>query len=186
MNKENIKYLPQCKECEGLLTFTINPLNFTLTAKCELDNNHIYNNIFFKTFERFYLKEKEIYICSKCFVNLDNAEIIKCEICKCIYCCNCYSQDIQINGHKDITYIKNNNICYKHISTFLGYCFTCKENLCIKCIKKDNTHIDHKTKTFIEEIPSLKEVENLNWNFQKKLMFNNNIIIKIDEWKKKL
>ena len=187
MNKNGNKiFLPQCKECEGLLSFTINPLNFTLKAECEFNKKHKYNNIFFKTFERFYLKEEEIFICSKCFMNLDNTEIIKCEICNCIYCCKCYSKDAQINGHKDISYIKNKYNCYKHFSNFVGYCFNCKENLCINCIKKDTTHMDHETKIFIGEIPNLKEVENLNKNFQKKLMYNNNIIIKIDEWKGKL
>ena len=183
---ENKIFLPKCKECEGFLSFTINPLNFTLNAECELNKKHIYNNIFFKTFERFYLKEKEENICSKCFKNLENTEIIKCEICNCIYCCKCYITDVQINGHKEITYIKNKNNCNKHFSNFIGYCFNCKENICINCIKKDDSHINHKTEIFIEEIPSLKDVDNLNQNFQKKKVYNDNIIKKIDEWKAKI
>ena len=183
---ENKIFLPKCKECEGFLTFTINPLNFTLNAECEFNKNHTYKNIFFKTFERFYLKEKEEYICSNCFKNLENTEIIKCEICNCIYCCKCYINDVQINGHKDITYIKNKNICNKHFSNFVGYCLNCKENICINCIKKDDTHINHKTEMFIEEIPNLKDVDNLNQNLLKKKIFYDNIIIKIDEWKTKI
>ena len=183
---ENKIFLPKCKECEGFLAFTINPLNFTINAECEINKKHSYKNIFFKTFERFYLKEKEKFICSKCFKNLENTEIIKCEICNCIYCCQCYISDIQINGHKDITYIKNKNSCNKHFSSFIGYCFNCKENICINCIKKDDAHINHRTKIFIEEIPNLKDIENLNQNLQKKKLYNNNIISKIDEWKIKI
>ena len=37
---ENKIFLPKCKECEGFLTFTINPLNFTLNAECELNKKH--------------------------------------------------------------------------------------------------------------------------------------------------
>jgi len=180
---ENKIYLPKCKECDGLLSFTINPLNFTLNAECEFNEKHIYKNIFFKTFERFYLKEQEKYICSKCFLNLENAEIIKCEICNCIYCCRCYIDDVKLNCHKDIIYIKNKNNCNKHFSNFIGSCFTCKANVCINCIKKDDAHKNHKTEIFLGTIPEFDEVEKLNQNFQNKIIYNNNIISKIDKWK---
>ena len=58
-------YYPICKidNCGGVLKFKINKNNFSLNYKCEKNEKHIGKNIYFKTFERFYLKEIEIDKC---------------------------------------------------------------------------------------------------------------------------
>ena len=83
-------FIPSCKECNGYINFTINPFNFSVEYKCEKNDSHNKRHIYFKTFERFYLKEKDLLTCSKCRLSLENSQYINCEICKQIYCVNCY------------------------------------------------------------------------------------------------
>ena len=107
-------YIPTCKICDGLLNITINPLNFSVNYECEFNNKHCNSDIYFKTFERFYLKGREIIKCTKCNLNLENSKLYKCQSCKCVYCCKCCFEDIRINNHKNIIYEKNINKCIKH------------------------------------------------------------------------
>ena len=61
-------YYPSCKNnnCDGVANISINKNNFSLDYECEKDKTHKRKNIYFKTFERFYLKESDIDKCMKC------------------------------------------------------------------------------------------------------------------------
>ena len=178
--------LPSCQKCNGLLNITINPLNFSIEYECEFDKQHHNTNIFFKTFERFYLKEKEILKCSKCNLNLENSELFKCEICKCIYCCTCSIEDIKKNGHEKELYKYQIKKCMKHNMSFNTYCLSCKKNLCLYCIKEENIHENHEIKNYIEIMPSSNNIKNLKSKIKEKLKYVNILIEKIDKWKKEI
>jgi hypothetical protein len=186
-NKKSIQkfYLPSCQKCNGLLNISINPLNFSISYVCEKDNKHCNKDIFFKTFERFYLKEKEIYKCSKCDLNLDNCELYKCETCKLIYCGKCCIEDIRDNNHKMI-FENNNRKCKSHNLNFNYYCLNCKENICAFCIKDNNFHFTHKKINYIDISPSNQDIKSLINKIQEKIKNNNNIMEKIDVWKKEI
>ena len=56
---ENIYYIPICRNngCEGHLKIKIDEENFCINGKCQNNKEHIFNNIYFETFERFYIKK---------------------------------------------------------------------------------------------------------------------------------
>ena len=102
-------YYPSCrtKNCNGILKFNINK-NFSLDYKCEKNEDHKDEKIYFKTFERFYLKKKEIDKCSKCFSILESDYIYKCKKCDKNYCPTCFTNDEHIK--------KNNSELIKKLS----------------------------------------------------------------------
>ena len=175
-------YYPSCKECDGVLNIKIQPLNFSINFECEKDKSHNKNNIYFKTFERFYLKERNLITCSKCHIILENSKFFNCEKCKCIYCCDCYIEDIQINGHKNIVNNKNKNRCDIHNHDLTLYCFNCLKKICIFCLK-NGEHNNHNTKGFAEIMPSSSDIENLQNRIKQKSDYTNYLIKKINDWK---
>lgn len=128
-NNHNLehKYIyPYCKEngCNGILDIKFND-NYTLDFICDKNKSHKGNNIFYETFERFYLKEKEIEVCSKCGTILDNASFKYINYDE-LFCINCI---------KSIKYIKqdfsniaeNSEKCSMHNNRELTYyCLDCK------------------------------------------------------------
>ena len=66
MSETQKLFYPYCKEtnCGGVLEIAIND-NFSVDYKCSKNPMHNNENIYFKTFERFYLKEKIIDKCSQ-------------------------------------------------------------------------------------------------------------------------
>lgn len=183
-NKNLLKkfYIPLCRKCNGILNIKINPLNFSIEYECEFNKYHNDIDIFFKTFERFYLKEQKINGCSKCNLNLENSEICFCEKCKCFYCNKCCFEDITKNGHKNITFEKNINRCNKHNYNFNSYCIECKENICLYCIN----HKNHNIKDFKEIIPSLNDIQILINKIKERFEYYNLLIEKINSWKKEV
>ena len=179
-------YFPSCKECDGLLNITINPINFSVEYICDKCLFHYNKNIFFKTFERFYLKEQEIYECKKCDLNLEKSEFYKCEECKSFYCGKCCLEDIKNNNHKKIFYEKSINKCNEHNCNFYGYCVKCIKNICLLCLKENDIHKNHTIKYFSEIVPSLNDIENLKKSIKEKKNYYNNLIEKIDIWKKEV
>ena len=97
---KNIFYFPYCKQngCNGLLNIKIGN-NFTIEYECDKDSSHKRKNIYYKTFERFYLKGKEIEICFRCLIKLDNISY-RCINCNKLYCSLCFINDEHIK--KDI------------------------------------------------------------------------------------
>ena len=177
-------YIPSCQKCKGLLNITINPYNFSISCECEYDGKHDKNDIFFKAFERFYLKSQNIYECSKCSSNLENSELFKCEICNNIYCSKCCINDILNNNHKNIVSNRISNRCPKHNWDFNAYCCDCFENICLFCNKNDNVHEGHEIIDYDEIIPSLKDIEILKIKFKEKIEYTNHLLKKIDNWKR--
>ena len=167
----NTIYLPFCKLCNGLLNINIDSLTFSIQYECELNKeHHSNNNIFFKTFERFYLKEKKIN---------NNLESSIYHICNSPYFCKCSKNYIDKNCQCEK--IKK---CLRHNKDFNYYCINCKTHLCIYCIKENNIHKNHKIKNFIEIMPSLEDIENLKKSFNEKLQYTNELIKKIDNWER--
>ena len=55
----NLYYIPVCrnKDCEGNLKIKIDEEKFLINGICQKNKVHIFNNLYFETFERFYLRE---------------------------------------------------------------------------------------------------------------------------------
>ena len=188
MSKELNKYYyyPYCKidNCKGVLKFKINE-NFNINYECEKNINHKGENIFFKTFERFYLKKKEIEKCCKCFSNLESDYIYKCKVCDKLYCPCCFTSDEhlkkKINNLK--IYIKK---CKIHKVQLTEYCLYCKKNLCKYCLKSDininNLHKYHEIKSLIDLMPSIYEINDL----KNKINKYDELLDSIDKWHEKL
>ena len=179
-------FYPYCEKCNDLLEFEIEPLNFSIKYKCKNDEYHNKSNIYFKTFERFYIKEKELLKCFKCKINLENSEYYNCEECKNTYCNKCYFEDIIINNHKNSNQKENSNRCLTHRSDFIKYCSTCNENICIYCVKNDYIHDGHSIINYDTLMPSLEDIEKLQKKIKEKGQFTNELLEKIENWQQKI
>ena len=192
-NKENedIKYyLPVCKEtgCEGHLKIGIDEVNFIVKGICDKDKNHQYNNLYFETFERFYLSEQNIQKCYNCSINLENKDKYECKECDKLFCSSCFLSDKHIIGN-----IKNLKLetkrCPKDKSELTYYCSVCKQKICAFCYEKDygnNPHSEHKIKNLLEEMPSLNEINNLKEEILKKSKAIESLISSLNEWQEEL
>ena len=177
--------IPTCQKCSGILNIKINPLNFSIEYDCENNESHKDKNIYFKSFERFYLKEKGLKQCSNCLIILENSEFFECYICKKKYCCRCYIKDVQENGHKCKDNNYTNNRCPIHYNDLTEYCYNCNKNICISCTMSDDNK-NHKIICFHNCIPSVADIKNLKVRIKEKSLFHENLIKKIDEWKRKM
>ena len=154
INKDKI-YIPICKECKNVLKIKIKPLNYSVEYECGYNKNHKNSdNIYFKTFERFYLAEK-------IFRNTNNSP----------YCCI-------NNDDNSFNYLINNNKCIAHNLDFHDYCLDCKSNLCLFCIKESNKHDSHVIKNYNDLMQNLNEVENLKKKIEEKIKHTNILIEK--------
>ena len=179
-------YYPSCNESARILKLEINPLNFSIKDGCDY---HFYpkdKNIYFKTFERFYLKELEIINCSKCDLNLNNSGYYKCEVCKSFYCSKCGLDDIQSNNHKNVIFEKNTNKCTKHNRDYYAYCHNCQKNICLYCLKENKKHESHVMENLFDIIPSSETVNNLKKRIKEKELITESLIEKIDKWKREI
>ena len=177
--------IPTCQKCNGFLNISINPLNFSVDYSCKYNKSHKDKNIYFKTFERFYLKENKLKQCSNCLNILENSEFFECDICKKNYCCKCYIKDIQENGHKFKENNYTSNRCPIHNNDLTEYCSNCNKNICISC-SMSVEHKNHKIICFRNSMPSDKEIESLKIRIKEKSNFYEKLIKKIDEWNRKI
>ena len=187
--KEEISkyYYPCCSEkgCNGILDIKINEDNFSINYFCQNNPKHKKKNIYFKTFERFYLKELTIPKCSKCNISLEKDIRYECKSCRKIYCVFCFIYDEHIkDNNKDLLII--NNKCTLHKKDLTLYCTDCHKHLCIFCHKdnEDNNHCEHDIENIYEVIPSLKEINELKEEIKKEKKIYEDYISLIDEWKK--
>ena len=125
-NKENSFeskfYIPICREagCDGNLKISFNEYDFTVHFECGKNKNHK-GKKYFKIFEDFYLKEKEIIKCYKCSNNLLNNSQYICNKCEKIYCSKCFISDDHIKDNKKNLFI-NSKLCKAHQHQFIGNC----------------------------------------------------------------
>lgn len=121
---------------------------FSIDYKCSKNEKHNGKNVYFKTFERFYLQEKVIDKCCECnkkFFNFTNIKYEnKCKECKNIYCDPCFIKHIHNKNNKNKLII-NNQLCQIHNKKLKYYCNDCKKYFCKSCKKekkfKNEVHI---------------------------------------------
>ena len=184
--EDNKYYLPICREngCEGNLNIYIDEENFIIKCICEKNKDH-QSNLFFETFERFYLKESTIKKCYNCSTNLENKDKYKCNECDKLFCSTCILLEQHIK--KDIKNLRMpTNRCLKDKNELLYYCLNCKQKICAFCYKKDeekSPHKNHEIKILLNEMPSLSQIHTLKEKIIKKSEEYNSLIKSLDEWK---
>ncbi len=189
MSEDLSCYYPICREygCNGILEIKINE-DFTINCKCENNEKHFNKGILFKIFETYYLKKKEIQICSKCKQNLENNYKYKCLHCKNIYCKDCLPFDKHIKCDKNNLMIITGKCQFHHPNQLIYYCFDCKKALCHDCINntEKKPHENHKIKYIMDSILSNNKINSLfNMIEQKKLMYQK-LIDSINRWQEEL
>ena len=115
---------------------------------------------FFKTFERFYLKKKEINKCSNCDSILDNDVLYKCKTCSNIYCTICFTKDEHIKNDMNNLEIEGNK-CKLHNKELNYYCCNCKKYICNYCLKIEEHNTFHKIINLIRIMPTKQQIMKL-------------------------
>ena len=182
-------FFPYCKvpNCGGILLIIRINDNFSIDYKCSKNEKHNGKNIYFKTFERFYLIENKIEKCCQCnksFIISDIEYQYKCKECETIFCTSCfikhihYKKDVNINE-----LIINNQLCKIHNQKLIYYCTECKNYFCESC--KENKECktkDHIIKHSSDIIPTKNKINNL----LNKLKAYDELVKSIDDWKNAL
>ena len=178
------KFFPCCRvpNCGGILLIKKINDNFSLDYKCSQNKKHNGKNIYFKTFERFYLKENifdKCYQCSKSF-NITNIKYeYKCKKCEKKYCTSCFIKHIHNKNNNNL--IINEQLCKIHNKKLIYYCTNCKNYFCKDCKKnKDFKNKKHIIKHLSDLIPS-KNAQN---NILNKLKIYDELIESLEDWKK--
>jgi len=189
---------PSCAKCEGLLNIEFNN-NLYLDFYCDKNENHKGEKIFFPTFEKFYLKEKNV-LCSKCNINLLNNYMYEVgykkdkekklgEKVEKILCVDCFQEEFENFKLDDVhlNIIKSNK-CKLHNYNLNHYCIDCKKNICIFCIKEDEMgkHQNHNIKNLEDFIPTSKEIKDFQKKIKQKAEFYKELKYKINAWKNKI
>ena len=180
-------YLPTCpqKQCNGLLKIKINSYDFTINYKCMKNKSHRGDNIFFKTFERFYLKEREFRKCLKCSATLENECIYKCKKCGENFCTNCFV--FHSHFKKNLNNLSQiSNKCKIHNKELNNYCIDCQKKICMYCFNSNDSHEKHKIKYILDIMPSMSQINYLKDKINGKSKKINDFLEKLDEWKEKL
>ena len=178
-NNENKFYCPVCRipECGGILQFKINKNNFSLNYECDKNKDHCGQNIYFKTFERFYLKEMNKDICKRCNSILKNNLKYKCKLCEHFFCTSCFTFHKHFMKNIDNILIISTN-CEIHNNNIMYYCLECKKYICNFCIKNSNIHEEHKKINLYELMPSKQTLK----NFERRMEEYDDLIYKINLW----
>ena len=172
-------YYPFCRQnnCGGVLKIKIND-NFSIDYECEKNMEHKGKNIYFKTFERFYLKEDCLDKCSICNSLLETLNKFRCKNCNNYYCILCFKYDSHIKENINNFEISS-KICPAHKSQFTSYCIDCKEYLCNGCLKGSiDKHNNHKKVLLLDLMPSDKQIEQLKINIKS----YDNLIESLETW----
>jgi len=173
-------YYPSCRSnnCDGVLKIKINNNDFSLDYECEKNKSHNGKKVYFKTFERFYLKEISADKCHKCNSPLENYIKYQCKFCEQYYCLSCFIFDEHINKNINNLIIMSTK-CPTHKGNFAHFCDYCKEYLCNFCLKDaTNMHKGHDIKNIYELMPSKVQIENL----KNRIKEYDELIMNIDLW----
>ena len=187
---DNKYYIPSCrnKHCDGHLKISIDEEKFIINGICQKNKEHIFNNLYFETFERFYLKENIIQKCFKCYKNLETKNKYECKKCEKIYCSECFIFDEHIKENlKNLKLLTNRCPNDENILTF--YCLDCKEKICSICFKinkEKSRHRNHKVINILDIIPSKSQLELLKEKIIEKSNSFDSLINSLDEWQKEL
>ena len=173
---------PSCTKCGGLLNIVFNN-NLYLDFYCDKNENHKGEKIFFPTFEKYYLKEKNAR-CSKCNIDLLNKCIYEVEYKKNkeqkerekedkILCIDCFQKEFENIKMDDAHWNIKSNKCKLHDYNLNHYCIDCKKNICIFCIREDErgNHKDHNIENLEYFIPTSKEIKDLQKKIKQKAEF---------------
>ena len=180
-----------CPKCNQRITISLNPSNFSLSYNCI--NNHTESNINYNNFynNKKYINNIPEFLCKECKTEkLNNNNMFTCNSCQFQLCVNCIIKHKFIYSHTNFGIIDNSiNKCPKHNIDISQYCKTCKENLCVFCLKKKdnkNEHNNHDVINFSELIPDIKEIENNKTKLEEKILKNNSLISKLNNWKNEM
>ena len=186
LDKEHYFCCPKCKE---KLLISLNPSNFSLNYHCENENNG--TNIDYYSFcQNKYINRNSNIFCQQCKKEkLKINKIIVCNVCNMKLCGNCILQHKSMYKHYNFGII-NNSIqkCPKHYLDISQFCKTCKKNLCTFCVKKteENEHFNHEIINFSDLIPGENEIKNNELKLQQRIIKNNSIINKLNNWKEEI
>ena len=158
-------YVPECA-CGGILQINFDLDKLKINYQCD-KNNHIRENIFLETFEKYNLKRREFYQCNHCLKNLSDEEINKCLDCGKFYCTSCFLNDIHIKNNKNKREIKNKK-CIEHDNNQLFFCFKCNKFVCNKCLIKGNGCQGHDSNNVCDIIPPKNIIDSINNEIKKK------------------
>ena len=186
--EENKYYIPTCteKECKGSLKISINENSFIMNCVCDKNKNHKFNNIYFQTFEKFYVKEKIIHKCNICSNILECKDKYKCNKCDKSYCSSCFISDPHIK--KDLNNLSIiSNKCTRDQRDLIYYCLDCGEKVCPFCLTKyddpaKNPHKMHKIINILKKMPTLYQINKLKEKIIKKSDALDSLFNSLDEW----
>ena len=191
-DKQDKYYIPVCREkgCEGYLKFYFIEENYLIDCECVKNKNHKSDNLYYETFERFYLKENFIKKCSNCKNILENIDKYECIECNKLYCSSCFLSDQHIRKDWKNLQITSNK-CPKDKNELTYYCLDCDEKVCRFCLKKytdqeKNHHKNHKIKNILDKIPSLYQINCLKEKILKKEKAYDILFKTLDEWQTEL
>ena len=173
-----IFYYPCCpiNNCKGVLRIKYINENSSIDYECEKNKDRKGYNIYFETFNRYYLKQKEINKCIKCnSLNITN----KCKICEQYYCSKCSINEEHIKQNEYNYFVINNNICELHKCKNHYYCINCNKYLCDAC-SEDEKHKGHNINYIIDLVPSKNKIDEII----NRLKYYDDLIKKIDLWNK--
>ena len=182
--KDDKYYVPTCREfgCDGNLIISIDEYLFQVNCFCEKNNNHKYQ-LYFDTFDKFYLKEKKMEKCSRCFNNINNRDICICNKCNKLYCFGCFRLDKHIKENFDNLNIIS-HVYKKDDYELTKYCIDCGKKLYPYCLKSylDNNHNGHKIINISQHYPPNELIKELLEKLTNKSKYYENLIKSLDEW----
>ena len=184
---KNTFYYPFCRNpgCDGVLKIKINKNDFSLDYECDKNEEHNGQKIYFKTFERFYLKEMNKDKCKRCKCFLENNLKYKCKYCNNYYCSSCFIFDNHIKQDVNNILIISTK-CKNHNKNIMHYCITCKEYLCSYCLKNKNIHEDHNTENLYDLMPSKKRIKKIKDKIKEYDDLINDITMWLNEFNQKI
>ena len=190
-SEKNKYYIPLCRVtgCDGYLYYKYKN-NFFIDCHCVKNKNHKFENLYYETFEKYYLRGRLIQKCSNCSQSLENNDKYRCNECDKLYCSSCFLSDLHIQKDwKKLEIITNK--CPKHKNDLTLYCLECEKKVCPFCLKKfndenKNPHKNHNIQNILDIIPSLYQINTLKEKILKKEEAYNILFKSLDEWQVEL